>query len=449
MSNGNPEPFSAEQEQRLSSVVEGTIAAKLANVKRVTGIVAAIVTPILAFLGWLGAGQLREAWNKDQDRIISDTVAERSKAIEAKINDDLKVFVEKNNQVQQLYSAQFEDDKRRLEDTMFAAIKEASDKNAQSHVQLEQFLEQQKAAIAEKKEQIEAEIDNAVTTRASLEQAKSSAIQAETDLRLQLDKAAATSRTVAALISQMGVECDDLQKEKGELDNQIASVRPKIDAIRSILADQNAAEIFNKLQQEFTRIRSLEVRVTYIFPSDVDDVSAVYNGLWIEKNSQHFLQFYPERDKTTSIASANAKELVCRYVLFAPFEMEIEGRPIRNLKNVNNFKIYFDSNPEMYREDGIEKTRALYTMVVNELKGSLKKLTGIRVQLLLNGYSSFDKTFRVTDLTIATVQDAGIEKEWTFAIDLPVNELFTDPEGDYSRQFSPTVADTALGKVSP
>jgi hypothetical protein len=212
-------------------------------------------------------------------------------------------------------------------------------------------------------------------------------------------------------------------------------------AIKAILADTNAAEIFSKLQQDFLRIHSLEVRITYDFPTGTKPFLP-FDGIWLNKGGQPFLQFY-DRGPDTRITLHDGVQLVCRYALFAPHEMSIEGRPIDDLKQLDNVNIYISMDAARERT----RDNAAYAKFLNTFRASLSKLTRVRVQVLVNGYSSFEKTLDASNLSLPALPADTENEEWERSILVPVADLFADPVEHYTKQFSIAAKSTVAANI--
>jgi hypothetical protein len=231
-----------------------------------------------------------------------------------------------------------------------------------------------------------------------------------------------------------------LSSEGDRLSKQISALEPQLGAIRGILKDEQAQQIFAKLQQDFSRIKTFEVRAEYIFDKESREEVRVlpFDYVWFRKNGEGRIQMYSVNELTTTLTSENNFSVIKKYHMFMPFEMTWEGREIADLKGLNDLQLEFNYRPEILGDLKEEEREDAFKKLVTNYNACVGRLQKIHVQVIINNYSAFDYILSKDDgpWPMVDVNSDLYGSSFTKVVSKDISRDFTDPLTTYGKVFT-------------
>ncbi len=384
-----------------------------------------VFSGVLIYFGWFGLSTYNDTIKK-----INTQVASISNGLEHVENKGVTLINIKASEVTSNLENNYQTDSVTLATCQLrATMSIASDLSFATN-----SLSKKLSEAAGKMEELVANYDD-LSHRLQCIQATNECLKCEQDgVRTQL----------FAFQSQVSGATSNIKTQESIVNSNLSIITPQVRALQDILTNKNAADIFNKLQQEFSRINTLELRVTYEFlpTAETNILRVPFQYAWLRTTNTNYLalfgggdiQFYKESDnEDTTVSGRDSFSIITKYHMFAPFEMGVENQPIsKRLKAIQTLSLECPDPSEFDSSDVQD-----YYSACNCARGMIKS---IHVQILLNGFSGFDYVLQKDAINWPLLETNVVTAASKNRILISVSKDFQDPFEQYVEGFT---------KVSP
>lgn len=296
-----------------------------------------------------------------------------------------------------------------------------SDINTQTLQSLESY-QNQLEEIEQNSHKLEEAIAQSVQLHAELDLLKTSFSTARTDLAEQV-----------LAVTKMNEESK----------THLAELQPAIEDIRNLrefVREENSAVIFRQLQLDYSRIKSFEVRLNFVFLPEAaqQKISPLFGNMWLKRSGVEALQLHRDGDRNTSLAGADSYKILTYFQLFAPFEHDLMGRNIRELNGLDEVSLDFTIRADEVADVDALELEQFESQICSQLNSACDLFIGVEFDVVINGLpvfrKSIDKTEFLSEWSKLDTEDIDISNGLALELGWSVADLFKDAEGYYWNQ---------------